>query len=296
MQPKDAERLAMRVSANTMLGNVLLSAAKLAAGLLGHSTAMVSDAAHSLSDVLSTIVVMIGVKLSGKEADETHPYGHERLECVAAMLLAVILFATGLLVGAAGLRSLLGGAQRENAAPGWIALAAAVLSILVKEGMYWYTRRAAKRITSAALMADAWHHRSDAFSSVGSLIGIAGARLGVPEMDGIASIVISLFILLAALRIFRDATAQLTDRACDAETRERICALTLQQEGVAGIDLLRTRQFGSRIYAEMEISADGNISLCDGHSISHRVHDSIEQQLPRVKHCTVHVNPAGPEL
>jgi len=286
---KTEQTLAMRVSGNSILANLLLSLAKLAAGILGRSGAMVSDAVHSMSDVASTIVVIAGVRLSGREADADHEYGHERLECVAAVLLSVFLFATGVGIGTAGVHTVLAG--RISAAPGLIALVAAVFSIAVKEGMYRYTRSAALKIGSAALLADAWHHRSDALSSVGSLIGIGGARLGFPLLDPIASVVICCFILKAAVDIFRDAISKMTDRACDEETAAQIRSVVRRQEGVRAVDLIHTRLFGSRIYVDVEIACDGSLPLVDAHEIAERVHAAIEREFPAVKHCMVHVNP-----
>lgn len=202
---KTKEQIAMRVSTNTIIGNVLLSVLKLLAGIFGKSAAMLSDAVHSLSDVMSTLIVMIGVKLANKKADREHPYGHERFECVAAIILAAILCATGIGIGYKGVQNIVAGNYGDLAVPGIIALAAAILSIAAKEGMYWYTRAAAKKIDSSALMADAWHHRSDAFSSIGSFIGILGARVGYPVLDSVACLVICFFIVKAAYDIFMDA-------------------------------------------------------------------------------------------
>ena len=171
----DSGKLAMRVSRRTIYINLILTVFKLAAGLIAHSSAMVSDAIHSGSDVFSTLIVMIGVRISGRKADGNHRYGHERMESVAAILLSVVLAGTGVWIGYTGLHKLFTTDSAALAVPGLLALIAAIVSILVKEGMFWYTKRAADRIHSAALMADAWHHRSDALSSIGSLIGIAGA-------------------------------------------------------------------------------------------------------------------------
>lgn len=283
--------LAMQVSWQSMLVNLLLSAGKLAAGIFGHSAAMVSDAVHSASDVFSTLIVMVGLKLSGRAADSNHEYGHERLECVAAILLAVVLAATGLGIGVSGIESIRSG--QVLAVPGLMALWAAIVSIGVKEGMYWYTRWAAKKCGSAALMADAWHHRSDALSSVGSLVGIAGARLGFAILDPIASLVICLFILKAAFDIFRQAMEQLTDQAASPKLERKMQLLILQQNGVRSLDLLKTRQFGSKLYVDVEISADGDLPLTEAHQIAQTVHDQIETAFPMVKHCMVHVNPVG---
>ena len=159
MVKQKQENLAMRVSAVTILGKLVLTVFKLAAGILAHSGAMISDAVHSASDVLSTFVVIAGVKLSGKESDKEHPYGHERFECVAAVILSVMLAITGAGIGWAGIQTILGDAA-ELVIPGRLALVAAVISIVSKEAMYWYTRNAAKKLDSSALMADAWHHRS----------------------------------------------------------------------------------------------------------------------------------------
>ncbi len=288
---ENASQIAFHVSKTTMLGNFLLSAAKLAAGLMGHSAAMVSDAIHSASDVFSTVIVMIGLKAAGKDSDKEHPYGHERMECVAAIVLAVVLLITGLFIGYQGVQAILNAEEDPLPIPGFLALAAAVVSIIVKEGMYRYTKKAAQSIDSDALMADAWHHRSDALSSIGALIGIAGAKLGLPVLDPIASLVICLMIGKAAYDIFRDAVDKMVDQSCGEETEAAIRELTLRQSGVAGIDLLRSRKFGNRVYLEMEISADGSLSLLEAHDIAEQVHNEIEAAFPEVKHIMIHVNP-----
>lgn len=285
------EKAAMKVSAVSIVANVLLSAFKLLAGILASSGAMVSDAIHSASDVISTVVVIIGIRLSGKASDKEHPYGHERMECVAAIILATILAFTGLGIGYTAVAKILSGNYGELTVPGVLALVAAVVSIAVKEGMYWYTRSYAKKINSSALMADAWHHRSDALSSVGALVGIAGARLGYPVCDAIASLCICFFIEKAAYDIFRDAVDKMVDKACDDEMEDALKKCALSQEGVLGVDLLRTRVFGNKIYVDIEISADANESLKEAHSIAEKVHESIEENFTKVKHIMVHVNP-----
>ena len=291
------QKTAMRVSTVSIAVNLLLSVGKLLAGIFGRSGAMISDAVHSASDVFSTFIVIVGVRVSAKKSDTHHPYGHERLECVASIILATVLLVTGFGIGLGGLRTVLSADYEHLAIPGRMALAAAVISIAVKEWMYWYTRAAAKKINSGALMADAWHHRSDSLSSVGALIGIAGARMGYPLLDPAASIVISIFIARAAYEIFMDAVNKMVDRACDAETEETIRGIVLGQEGVLGIDRLMTRLFGAKIYVDMEIAADGSRTLYETHAIAERVHDAIEEHFPEVKHCMVHVNPAscGPD-
>lgn len=289
------EQSAMRVSVITMAGNFLLSAAKLLAGLIAHSSAMVSDAVHSASDVLSTVVVMIGIKISGKSADKEHPYGHERLECVASIILSVMLAAVGLGIGWKGIQNICYAGEKELKTPGMLALIAAIVSIVAKELMYQYTKAVAKKIKSSALMADAWHHRSDALSSVGALIGIAGARLGFPILDPLASIVICVFIMKAVWEIFMDAVNKMVDHAADEEVVEKIKTSVKDVEGVLGIDDVKTRLFGTRLYVDMEISVDGKIELNKAHQIAENVHDKIENDFEDVKHCMVHVNPYSEE-
>lgn len=293
---KTNKQLAMRVSSHSIIGNVILSAFKLFAGTYARSSAMISDAIHSLSDVCSIVIVMIGVKLASRESDKEHPYGHERFECVAAVVLAAILFATGAGIGWAGLRKLLASGNNEPAVPGVLALLAAIASILVNEALYWYMRRAAKKIESSALMADAWHHRSDALASIGSFIGILGARLGCPLLDPVACMVICLFILKTAVDIFLDAVGKMTDKACDEETSAKMLEIVRVQEAVEGVDRLQTRLFGNKIYVDVEIRADGLSTLEHAHGAAQRVHDAIEAQFPKVKHCMVHVNPVVADM
>lgn len=286
-----SKRIAMKVSIISIIVNVALSLFKLAAGLIAHSGAMISDAVHSASDVFSTFIVIIGVNISSKKSDEEHPYGHERMECVASIILAVILFATGIGIGFGGLRTIFAGNYEAIEIPGALALVAAVISIAVKEWMYWYTRAAAKKINSGALMADAWHHRSDSLSSIGAFVGILGARMGFPVLDAAASVVICLFIGKAAYDIFKDAIDKMVDKACEENTIHEMEAEILQQPGVVRIDEIRTRMFGAKAYVDIEIAADGALTLNDSHAIAERVHDAIEKQFPEVKHCMVHVNP-----
>ena len=284
------EKTAIRVSLVSVVWNLILSVFKLIAGFVAHSGAMISDAVHSASDVFSSIIVMIGVRISGKASDKDHPYGHERMECVAAIVLATVLAGTGVGIGYAAVKTLLDG-EYASEIPGMLALIAAVVSILVKEAMFWYTRYYAKKIDSSAVMADAWHHRSDALSSVGALIGIGGARLGFPIMEPIASIVICVFIEKGAFDIFKDAIDKMVDKACDEQTEKALRNCALNTKGVEQVDLLKTRIFGNKVYVEMEIGADENLSLKDSHAIAENVHDAIEQGWPKIKHILIHVNP-----
>ncbi len=291
--PHDERDVVRRLSLTGIVGNAALSAFKLFAGVAGQSSAMVSDAAHSLSDVLATLIALVGVLLSKRAADDDHPYGHERFESVAALLLGLILLATGGLIGKVGLEDLLSGNDARRGGPGLIALVAAVVSIAVKEAMYWYTRRCALRLDSAAFMADAWHHRSDALSSVGSLIGIAGARMGYPALDPAAGVAICLVIVAVALRTTRDALGQLLDTSCGRSYDRELENFIAAQEGVVRVDLLRTRRFGNRVYVDLEIAVDGDTSLRKAHSVAERVHLRVEQRFSGVKHIMIHVNPTA---
>ena len=285
------QKTAMKISMVSIVGNILLSLFKALAGIVANSGAMISDAIHSASDVFSTIVVIIGIRLSGKESDKEHPYGHERMECVAAILLATILAATGLFIGWSAVEKITVQDDSALAVPGILALVAAVVSIAVKEAMFWYTIAGAKKIDSGALMADAWHHRSDALSSIGALVGIAGARMGYPILDAIASLVICIFIEKAAIDIFKDAINKMVDKACDDETEHEMYECVMKNESVRGVDLLRTRTFGNKIYVDIEIRVDGKLTLWEAHAIAESVHDSVETEFSKVKHIMVHVNP-----
>ncbi len=286
--------LAERVSAVSIAGNVLLSAFKLFAGVIGHSSAMVSDAVHSLSDVVTTVIALVGVKISKKGADAGHPYGHERFECISSEILAALLLVTGIGIGMTGMRTILAGNYDALTVPGILPLAAAIVSILSKEWMFRYTRACAKKMHSSAFMADAWHHRSDALSSIGSLAGIAGARAGFPVLDSVAAVVICLFILKVAVDIFRDAARKLTDTACDEEYTQQVHDFIARQEGVRRIDLLQTRMFGEKVYVDVEIAVDAHMELEDAHAIAERVHSGLEKSFDNIKHVMVHVNPYEP--
>ncbi len=285
------KKRALQASWTGLFADIILSSLKLFAGIFGHSAAMLSDAVHSLSDVFSALIVIASVIISDKKADKEHPYGHERFECVAALLLAFILASIAARIGWEGLKTILRGNLKEIVVPGTIALFVALLSILVKEGLFWYKRTIAKKINSSILMAAAWHHRSDALSSVGSFLGILGARKGFPILDPLAAIIIALFIVKVAAKIFIDAINRMVDRACDDKTLAKIKTLILAQKDVEGIDLLKTRLFGNKIYIDVDISIKGEISVWEGHEIAHGVKESLKKELPNLKHCMVHINP-----
>jgi cation diffusion facilitator family transporter len=280
--------IGIKISTTTIIVNILLSVIKLFAGVIGRSGAMIADSIHSLSDVLSTIAVMLGLKLAKQPADEAHPYGHEKMEPIMAKILASILLITALLIGLNGIKVIINGTTEV---PAKIAMYAAILSILTKEWMYRYTVNGAKKIDSSALMADAWHHRSDAFSSIGTLIGVIGARMGYPILDPIASLVICIIITKVAIGIYKEAIDQLIDHSADTKTIENIKDEIEKTRGVINIDELKTRVSANRLYVDVEICVNSNLSVCEGHEIAESVHNTIENLDSRIKHCMVHVNP-----
>ena len=282
-----------KLSMVSLIGNTALSGFKMFAGIAGNSGAMISDAIHSFSDVLTTLIAWIGVKVSKKAADDSHPYGHERLECVASLILGLVLMATGLGVGKVGIENIIANQYDALAVPKAIALAAAVFSIIGKEAMFWYTRHYARIIHSSAFMAAAWHHRSDALSSIGSLIGIAGAMLGYPVMDSIASVVICLFILKVAYDISKDALIKMLDTSCGEDYEEQLTSFIAEKESVLSVDMLHSRMFGNKVYIDLEISVDGNKSLREAHEVAEHIHKDVEHNYPEIKHIMIHVNPAN---
>jgi cation diffusion facilitator family transporter len=286
------KRLAMRTARNSIFVNAALIIFKFFAGIVANSTAMTADAVHSLTDLLGTCVAMVGIKLGARAADDDHPYGHERFESVATLVLAAMIFVVGALIGWAGVSTVIAGNFDDILVPGILALAAAVVSLVVKESLYWYVRAAAKKIDSPALMADAKHSRVDALTSIGSFVGILGAMLGIPVMDALAAIFISLFIIKTAFEISSDALGRMTDRACEDEIVDAMRQTILAQNEVEEIQELRTRIFGNRIYVDVDIIVRADATLEEAHNTSHAVHDAIEREFPKVKHCMVHVEPS----
>lgn len=286
---KNNERIAIKVSVISIILNCLLTLIKFISGVISKSSAMISDSVHSLSDVLSTFVVIIGVKISNKKADSDHPYGHERIECVSAIILSGMLFIIGALIGINGIKNVTNSSNLVM--PGVLALIASIISIISKEAMYQYTIRVSKKINSAALKADAWHHRSDALSSIGSFIGILGSRLGFKVFDPLASVIISLCIIKVSIDIFKDAIDKMVDKSCDKEVIDKVISVIEKNESVKNIDDIKTRQFGNKAYVDVEISVDENLLLKDAHKVAEEIHDSVENEINIVKHCMVHVNP-----
>lgn len=291
MTANKENKIIKNLSLVSIIGNTILSAFKLFAGISGNSGAMISDAIHSISDVITTVIAFFGVRISKKEADKAHPYGHDRIECVASLILGLILLMIGLGIGKTGIENIFTENRNTLAVPSLIALIAAVISIIGKEAMYWYTRHYAKLIHSAAFMADAWHHRSDALSSIGSFIGIGGAMLGFPIADPIASVVICLFILKVSFDILWDAVKKMLDTSLGDDYEKRLTDYITLQKDVIQIDLLHSRMFGNKVYIDLEIAVDKNKSLQEAHAIAEQIHNDVEHHFPDIKHIMIHVNP-----
>lgn len=288
MEKNERLNIANKVSLITIIVNIVLSIIKISAGIFARSSAMMADGMHTLSDVLTTLVVIVGMKFSSKPDDTDHPYGHEKIESGASVILAFLLILTALGIGISGIKTIYHGTYVK---PGIMAAAAAVLSIVTKEWMYRYTIKAANKINSSALKADAWHHRSDALSSIGTLIGIVGAIIGFGILDPLAAIVVCIMIAKVGLDLYKSACNQLFDKAADKETVDKITKTIMSVDGVKNIDDLKTRIHGPKIFVDVEIAVDADMDVTQGHLIAENVHQEIEKDFSDVKHCMVHVNP-----
>lgn len=272
----------------TLALNFLLGSVKLAAGLWGRSSAMVADAAHSYSDCASTVAVIAGLKMASKSADDDHPYGHEKYELIFANILSILLGLTAVKIGYDALMVIAHGSYQV---PGLAPLLAAVFSVAVKEVMYRLTLRKAKKIGSVAMEADAWHHRSDALSSIGAFVGILGARLGLPVLDPVTGLLVSILVLKVAIDLYRKSVSGLVDSSTDAETVARIQQLLADIDGIEEVNSLKTRVFGASAYADVTIKVDGAMTVEEGHDIATLAHNKIEANLPKIKHIMVHIEP-----
>lgn len=288
----DRTKLIFKVSALSILANVFLTIFKAVFGIMFNSYALVSDAIHSLSDVFSTIVVIVGSFFARKDVDDDHNYGHEKYESIAGLLLAIFLaFISAIILSDAvhTLIAIIGGDVMET--PNKYALIAAFVSIVVKELMFRYTVNVANKIKSPALKADAWHHRSDALSSVASFVAIILAMAGFAIADPIASFLICMFIFKVALDIFKESLDQITDKAAPSELTESIKMTILENKDVLEISEIKTRAHASKLYVDVSIQVDKNISVYDGHEIAEQIHDDIESKYEDVLHMNVHIEP-----
>lgn len=287
-------KMAYKISIKGMVINLLLFAFKGIMGVLIHSVSLVSDAVHSLTDIFSTLVVLIGLKISNRPADRGHPYGHEKIECIIAFLLGLMLFGIGITIGWEGFTKLKNpsGSYEMLSFLNILAITSALVSIVAKEWMYRFTIKCAKQINSSSMSADAWHHRSDAISSIGSFIGVAGICFGLPVMDVIACFIISIFIFKAAYDICSDSCKRMIDEAADNRIINDIQNAILSNKEVLALDMIKTRQFGAKLYVDIEVTLDHNMSFEHSHEVAHILHDNLESTFSEIKHCMIHVNPS----
>ena len=282
----------------TMVGgvvNVILLLFKFVAGILGHSAAMVADAVHSLSDFVTDVIVIVFVHISGKPKDKSHDYGHGKYETLAMTIIGLALLAVAIGIVYGGLMKIIDWMSgHELQAPGMLALWAALLSVVLKEGVYRYSMREARKLQSQAVEANAWHHRSDALSSIGTAIGIGGAIfLGQrwTVLDPIASVVVGLFIIKVAIFLLRDGIGDLMEQSLPDEVETEILQVAASVDGVCEPHDLRTRRIGNHYAIELHILMDGNITLCEAHDKASEVEDLLRQHYGNDTHIAVHVEP-----
>ncbi len=278
------------------VGNIILLTFKFIAGTVGHSAAMLADATHSLSDFLTDMLVLVFVNISAKPQDKSHDYGHGKFETLATFFigLALVAAATGVIVsGAVKFADWLGGAQIE--APGKLALWAALISIVVKEILYQYTSRKGKSLDSQAVVANAWHHRSDALSSVGAAIGIGGAILLGDRwtvLDPLASIVVGAMLMKVAWDVLKNSVNELTESSLPEETEREIEEIITSFPDVTDPHNLRTRRIGSRIAVEAHIRMDGDLPLKEVHARASDIERKLRERFGADTHVTLHTEPA----
>ncbi|MCL2379530.1 MAG: cation diffusion facilitator family transporter [Coriobacteriia bacterium] len=287
-----ARRGVLRITFLTLLSNIALTALKGVAGLLAGSAALLSDAVNSAADVFYGIIVLLGVRLAGREADEKHPYGYERFESLVTMLLGAVVTLTGAFIAFDGVQKVWQGANYGLEAPHPAALWVAAIVIAFKIFMTLFTRNRAKRYQSDVLAAAAADHWSDVLATSAVFIGIATAQLGMPIMDPIASLIIAAIIIKTGISIIIGAAGQVTDKSAGIDVELKIRAIIAQYDQVASIDKILTRIFGDRIYVDVEISLPRDYTLDEAHKIGTAIHDDIEDQMSQVKHCMVHINPS----
>jgi len=282
-----------KASVLTMIMNGFLAVIKILAGIFGKSSALISDAINSISDVLSNLMVMIFGRFSRKEKDAGHPYGHEKFDSMVSVFVGFFIIVTAYEIGKSAVNSLYGyfaeGTPIET--PKLAALIVAFSTIVIKELMYRFTKKSSKKANSQALKAIAYDNRSDELASFGALLGIGGAMFGLLYLEPIASLVICLFVARVGFKAIKDGTSQVVDQAADQATIDRIMAAAEEIKEIKRIDDLKTRMFGMKLYVDIEISVDRNLPLWKAHAIAQELHDRLEKQFPNIKHCMVHENP-----
>jgi cation diffusion facilitator family transporter len=295
MDTKEREKAIRNVTLKGGAVNVALLIFKFVAGVLGHSSAMIADAVHSLSDFLTDIVVIVFVHLSEKPEDEDHDYGHGKYETMATSIIGVALLLVGLLIFYQGAQKIIAFAQGQVlASPGMIALIAAVASVVLKEWCYRFTVAVGNKFDSQAVVANAWHHRSDAFSSIGTTLGIGGAVLLGPHwavLDAIAAVAVSFFIIKTAYELVSHATGELLEQSLPKDVEDKIQEIAESVDGVSEMHNLRTRRIGSHYAIEMHIRMRGDMTLYESHHLTTVIEQRLKQEFGRETHIGIHVEP-----
>jgi cation diffusion facilitator family transporter len=276
-----------------LLTNIGLSGLKFAAGYFGRSQALIADAIHSLTDTMTDIAVIAGSHYWSRPPDKNHPYGHRRLETLVTAFIGLMLAAAGVGIGWEAISTL---HNKQAPPPGWVALYAAMVSIIVKEVLYRWTAAVGKKIKSPALAANAWHHRTDAISSLPVLVAVGGALI-FPSwsfLDHVGAVVVSIFILHASLKIIWPAASELIDAGAPEEIQKQIAQIAGNASGVWEVHAVRSRYISSSIQIDMHIVVDGNISVREGHTIADNVENSIITAIPEILDVVVHVDPSLP--
>lgn len=289
------EKQIFRTTLVGSVANLLLVVFKFIAGIVGHSAAMIADAVHSLSDFITDIIVIIFVAISGKPEDEDHDYGHGKYETLATAVIGIILFFVGVGILISGIKAIIGALQGEPLqTPSLLALITAVISIVVKEVLYRYTVKRGKALGSSSVVANAWHHRSDALSSIGTAIGIGGAIFLGEQwriLDPIAAVIVSLFIIKVAVELFKPCIEELLERSLPAEMEQKILDIILSTPQVSSPHHLRTRRIGSYIAIEVHIRMDGQISLSEAHQVASDIERRLKAEFGESTHIGIHMEP-----
>lgn len=295
----DREKKAARVTWVGFFTNLILSAAKIVAGVVGRSSAMVADGIHSLSDFVTDFIVIIFIKISSKNEDSDHPYGHGKFETFATMLISFALFIVAIGIfysGSVKIYEVLNGRTIER--PTYLALIMAAVSIVVKEGLYWYTIIIGRKIDSPAVIANGWHHRSDAFSSIGTLIGISGAMfLGERWriLDPITSVIVGIFIIGVAYKLARPSIQELLEMSLPQEIEQNIEQKIQATPGVITFHHLRTRKNGNAFIIDMHIKVDARSSIVEAHDIATHVENNLKAAFGKHTQVNVHIEPYQPK-
>ncbi|MBN2538273.1 cation transporter [candidate division WOR-3 bacterium] len=285
-------RAERRVTALSIVVNAGLGLGKTGVGLAGHSTALIADGLHSLSDLASDLAVLWAIRAARRPADADHHYGHQRYESLVTLFVGFLLVAAALYVG---IHSLVTLGERHTGPLNWWPFWVAVASILLKEVLFWLTRTVGRRTSNRAVIANAWHHRTDSFSSVAAAAGIAGTLLGGPRwqfLDHLTGVVLATFLVYVGVRIARDAARELSDRSPDPEEQQRMAAVIGSIPGITGFHALRARRSGGLVEVDIHVLVDGNITVRAGHSLASEVESRLYAEFPEVASVVVHVEPA----